>query len=75
LGKLRVLSGAEICGILRKSGFQEVRHSGSHCIMQLNTKDRGKFTVPVPMHRTVPIGTIVSIIRQSGLPRALFEVS
>jgi predicted RNA binding protein YcfA (HicA-like mRNA interferase family) len=31
-------------------------------------------TVPVPDHDELRIGTLQSIIRQSGLPRALFEV-
>ena len=30
-------------------------------------------TVPVPHHRELRIGTLLSIIRQSQLPRALFE--
>ena len=30
-------------------------------------------TVPVPMHRELRIGTLMSIIRQSGLPRTEFE--
>ena len=30
-------------------------------------------TVPVPDHRELRIGTLMSIIRQSGLPRTLFE--
>jgi predicted RNA binding protein YcfA (HicA-like mRNA interferase family) len=30
-------------------------------------------TVPVPDHDEVRIGTLQSIIRQSGLPRTLFE--
>lgn len=31
-------------------------------------------TVPVPEHKEIRIGTLQSIIRQSQLPRALFEV-
>jgi predicted RNA binding protein YcfA (HicA-like mRNA interferase family) len=31
-------------------------------------------TVPVPLHRTVRIGTLQSIIRQSGVPRERFLV-
>jgi len=31
-------------------------------------------TVPVPDHREIKLGTLMSIIRQSGLPRALFEL-
>ena len=30
-------------------------------------------TVPVPDHRELRIGTLMSVIRQSGLPRTLFE--
>lgn len=30
-------------------------------------------TVPVPDHNEIKIGTLVSIIRQSGLPRSIFE--
>lgn len=30
-------------------------------------------TVPVPDHQELKIGTLASIIRQSGLPRTLFE--
>lgn len=32
-------------------------------------------TVPVPDHRELRIGTLASVIRQSGLPRHLFEES
>ena len=30
-------------------------------------------TIPVPDHAEIKIGTLSSIIRQSGLPRAIFE--
>ena len=30
-------------------------------------------TVPVPDHRELRVGTLLSIIRQSQLPRTLFE--
>jgi predicted RNA binding protein YcfA (HicA-like mRNA interferase family) len=30
-------------------------------------------TVPVPLHPTLARGTLLSIIRQSELPRSLFE--
>jgi predicted RNA binding protein YcfA (HicA-like mRNA interferase family) len=30
-------------------------------------------TIPVPDHQALKIGTLASIIRQSGLPRTLFE--
>lgn len=40
--------------------------------MQKSVDDQTK-TVPVPDHRTLRVGTLRSIIRQSGLPRSLFE--
>lgn len=72
MGRLRALSGREVCCILAEAGFIEVRRRGSHVVMQLRT-DRGTITVPVPDHRELRTGTLLSIIRQSGLPRTLFD--
>jgi predicted RNA binding protein YcfA (HicA-like mRNA interferase family) len=71
-GKLRVLSGREVCGILAANGFVEVRRRGSHIVMQ-RRRDGTTTTVPVPDHRAIRVGTLLSITRQSGLTRALFE--
>ena len=70
--KLRVLSGREVCKIMSQHGFEQVWQKGSHIIMQ---KKEGSttITVPVPDHDELRIGTLLGIIRQSGLPRALFE--
>ncbi|NJO43304.1 MAG: type II toxin-antitoxin system HicA family toxin [Cyanobacteria bacterium CRU_2_1] len=73
MGKLRVLSGRGVCQILAAHGFVEVRQRGSHIIMQLQTEET-TVTVPVPNYAELKIGTLQSIIRQSGLPRHLFEV-
>ncbi len=72
MGKLRVLSGQEVCAILERHGFSRVRQRGSHIVMQRVTAD-GTTTVPVPDHKELRIGTLRSIIRQSGLPRGEFE--
>ena len=72
MGKLRVLSGIETCRILERHGFVEVRRRGSHIVMQRRTSD-GTTTVPVPDHRELRIGTLRSIIRQSGVLRVEFE--
>jgi len=74
LGKLRVLSGREVCQILEQQGFVQVRQRGSHIIMQQQTEG-STITVPVPNYEELRIGTLRSIIRQSGLPRTLFEVN
>jgi predicted RNA binding protein YcfA (HicA-like mRNA interferase family) len=73
LGKLCVLSAREVCQILEQNGFVEVRQSGNHIIMQLQT-DETTITAVVPNYAELRIGTLQSIIRQSGLPRSLFEI-
>lgn len=72
MGKLRVLSGKEVCAILANHGFKEVRRRGSHIVMQKKSS-QGTITVPVPDHDEIRIGTLQSIIRQSGVPRSDFE--
>jgi predicted RNA binding protein YcfA (HicA-like mRNA interferase family) len=72
LGKLRVLSGREVCKILAQHGFVEVRKRGSHIVMQKKTEG-STVTIPVPDHSELRIGTLMSIIRQSGLSRSFFE--
>ena len=72
MAKLRILSGREICMILVRHGFAEVRRRGSHIVMQKKIP-QSTITVPVPDHDEIRIGTLQSIIRQSGLPRAEFE--
>jgi predicted RNA binding protein YcfA (HicA-like mRNA interferase family) len=72
MGRLRVLSGREVCRILQQHGFAEVRRRGSHVVMQ-RTTDTGSITVLVPDHRELAIGTLLSIIRQSGIARTPFE--
>ena len=74
MGRLRVLSGREACDILKDHGFVEVRRRGSHIVLQLRRADT-TLTVPVPNHRELRSGTLQSIIRQSRLPRTLFETS
>ncbi|MEW5885882.1 MAG: type II toxin-antitoxin system HicA family toxin [Pseudomonadota bacterium] len=73
MGKLRVLSGAQVCAILIFHGFAEVRQRGSHVVMQKRLSD-STITVPVPNHSELRIGTLQSIIRQSGVARSEFEV-
>lgn len=70
--KLRVLSGREMCKILAQNGFEKVRQKGSHIIMQKQVRN-STITIPVPDHDELRTGTLLGIIRQSELPRSLFE--
>ncbi|MDQ3397938.1 MAG: type II toxin-antitoxin system HicA family toxin, partial [Deinococcota bacterium] len=46
MGKLRVLSGKQVCAILERHGFSQVRQRGSHIVMQ---KRLPGTTVTVPV--------------------------
>lgn len=72
MARLRVLSGREVCRILVAHGFVEVRRRGSHIAMQRQHAG-GTVTVPVPDHRELRTGTLLSIVRQTGVPRSAFE--
>lgn len=45
---------------------------GSHIIMQKQVGN-STITIPVPDHSELKTGTLLGIIRQSELPRSLFE--
>jgi predicted RNA binding protein YcfA (HicA-like mRNA interferase family) len=63
------MSGQEACAILERHGFVRLRQRGSHIIMQ-RAIGQSTTTVPVPDHRELRLGTLRSIIRQSGVPAA-----
>ena len=73
MAKLRILSGREVCRMLAQHGYEEIRQRGSHIIMQKKTED-STITIPVPNHKEIRTGTLMSIIRQSRLDRSIFEV-
>lgn len=72
MGKLRKLFGKDVCKILARQGFEEVRRRGSHVVMQKKAEE-STITVPVPDHKELRMGTLLSIVRQSGLARSEFE--
>ena len=73
MDKLPILSGKEVCHILEGHGFLEVRRKGSHIVMQRMLPNT-TITVPIPNHKEIRIGTLLSIIRQSGLQRSEFKL-
>ena len=70
--RLKCLSGRDVCNILKRNGFEEIRRKGSHIVMQKREGNK-TFTVIIPDHREIKKGTLMSIIRQSNLPRSEFE--
>ena len=64
--KLPVLSGHDVVKTLIEMGYSHVRTSGDHAILKKEAGS-GKSVIPVPLHRELAIGTLKSIIRQTGL--------
>jgi predicted RNA binding protein YcfA (HicA-like mRNA interferase family) len=56
---------------LTRLGFIESRCSGSHVILK-RTTDCGTFIVTVPLQKELAMGTLMSIIRQSGMTKEQF---
>jgi len=65
--KLPVLSGKDLIKALSKIGFKHVRTRGSHAILSKFDQEKGKITIPVPLHRELAKGTLKSIMNQAGL--------
>lgn len=71
MGKLKVLSGKELCKILEIFDFEYIRQKGSHIIMQKIIND-STITIPVPDHKEIKQGTLKSIIRKSNIDIQVF---
>lgn len=66
--KLPVLSGEELIKALEKTGFKKVRQKGSHVSLK-----KGEYKTIVPMHDKLARGTLLGILKQSGLSREDFQ--
>ena len=73
MGRLLRFSGRDVRRILEQNGFALSRQKGSHMVMQRTKSEGGTITVPVPDHRELKTGTLLGIVEQRQLPRALFE--
>ena len=56
------VSGADAIGALEKLGFVIARQKGSHVLMR-----RGSAGCVAPNHRELKIGTLSSVLKQSGV--------
>jgi len=67
MAKSPSMTAAELIRLLMQHGFEFIRSKGSHQIFKNRTN--GKMTV-VPMHRgDLPKGTLLAILRQTGLDK------
>ena len=68
MGKLPLLSGAELVSVLKKDGFIVVRQKGSHVSLR-----KGPFRTVIPLHDALAKGTLLAILKQCGLSREDLE--
>lgn len=66
-GRRRRLKASEVVRILRRHGFEMVSKRGSHP-KWIDTLTRKIVIVPIHQGRDLPIGTLTSIVRGSGIP-------
>jgi predicted RNA binding protein YcfA (HicA-like mRNA interferase family) len=68
----KLYSARVIISALERAGFSVVSQKGSH--IKLTKKEKEKvYTVIVPFHKEVAIGTFGSILRQAGMTRIDFQ--
>jgi len=68
VAKLPVLSGKELVSILQKAGFEVVRQKGSHVSLK-----KAEFRTVVPLHDELAKGTLLAILRQTGITKEELE--
>ncbi len=64
--KLPVISGKDLIKALYKIGFKHIRTRGSHAILT-KQDEKGKITMPVPLHKELAKGTLKAIMNQAGI--------
>lgn len=66
MSKLPRITGEEAKKAFEQFGFEEVRRSGSHCIMK---KEGHEKLLSIPMHRrkTLGVGLLKSLIDAAGI--------
>lgn len=74
MSKLPSVSSEKVITALKKAGFDyaPVRGKGSHVALFKENPDGQKYLVIVPKKNPIPKGTLLSIIKQSGISREEF---
>ncbi len=71
MAKLPTVSGSVVVKNLQKIGFEIVSQKGSHVRLKKKTSTETRIVI-VPLHSELTPGTLLSIIRQSGLKKDEF---
>lgn len=67
MAKLPVVTARQVIRALRKAGFYRARTSSAHHIFKHPEDSKLRPVVPVHSSKTIPPGTLRSIIKQAGL--------
>ncbi|MBA3806648.1 MAG: type II toxin-antitoxin system HicA family toxin [Acidobacteria bacterium] len=70
--KLPRVEGREVVRALERAGFVVKRQKGSHIHLRRET-DQRRVTVPVHSGKTLPLGTLRSILRDAGIEVEEFQ--
>lgn len=68
----KLYSARIILSALQRAGFMVISQRGSHIKLYKRTEDQ-IFTVIVPNHKEIAIGTFVSILKQAGITKKELE--
>lgn len=68
MAKLPIVSGSRVIQALQKIGFEIVGQKGSHVRLKKKTSKETRIAI-VPLHDELTPGTLLSVIRQSGLTK------
>lgn len=68
----KLYSARVILNTLQRAEFSTVSQKGSH-IKLFKRKDDKSYTVIVPNHKEIAIGTFNSILKQAGMSKKEFE--
>lgn len=69
----KLYSARIILAALQKAGFSKVSQRGSHIKLFKKTSDKN-FTVIVPNHKEIAIGTLSNILNQAGMTKKELEM-
>lgn len=68
----KLYSARVVLSALQRAGFTIVSQKGSHIKLYRRTEDK-VFTVIVPNHKEIAIGTFSSILKQAGMTKNELE--
>lgn len=63
--RLRILSGADVIGILREFGFERFSTRGSHIKVRRIVNGQSE-SLTIPDHKEIDRGTLQAILRQAA---------